>query len=255
VDLRRRRLIPARLSHCIFLAAVILATGCLGESLCFAGEAVDEATQAKKRQALYQLLKKEISDQRVLAAILKVPRHRFVPERHQGQAYANHPLPIGESQTISQPFIVAYMTQALKLTGKEKVLEIGTGSGYQAAILAETAGEVYSVEIIESLSKRAGKVLSKLGYRNVHLRVGDGFDGWREHAPYDAVMVTAAPAQVPPPLVEQLKEGGRLSIPVGKSAWDQDLITYVKRQGRLVQVDSLPVRFVPMTGKALRKWN
>ena len=255
MGLRRRGLIPARLCHCVFLSAIILATGCLGESLCFAGEPVDEATQAERRQALYELLKKEISDQRVLAAILKVPRHRFVPERYQGQAYANHPLPIGESQTISQPFIVAYMTQALKLSGKEKVLEVGTGSGYQAAVLAETAGEVYSVEIIESLSKRAGKVLRKLGYQNVHLKVGDGFDGWREHAPYDAVMVTAAPARVPPPLIEQLKEGGRLSIPVGKSAWDQDLITYVKRQGRLVKVDTLPVRFVPMTGKALRKWN
>jgi protein-L-isoaspartate(D-aspartate) O-methyltransferase len=255
VDLRRRGLIPARLSHGILLAAIILATGCLAISLCLASGPVDEATQAERRQALYQLLKKEISDKRVLAAILKVPRHRFVPERYQGQAYANHPLPIGESQTISQPFIVAYMTQALKLSGKEKVLEVGTGSGYQAAVLAETAGEVYSVEIIESLSQRAGKVLRKLGYKNVHLKVGDGFDGWREHAPYDAVMVTAAPAQVPPPLVKQLKEGGRLSIPVGKSAWDQDLITYVKRKGRLVQVDSLPVRFVPMTGKALRKWN
>ena len=250
MDLRRRGLIPARPSHWVFLAAAILATGCLGESLCFAGAPVDEATQAERRRALYELLKKEISDQRVLAAVLKVPRHRFVPDRYQGQAYANHPLPIGESQTISQPFIVAYMTQALKLTGKEKVLEVGTGSGYQAAVLAETAGEVYSVEIIESLSRRAGKVLRKLGSHNVHLKVGDGFDGWREHAPYDAVMVTAAPARVPPPLIEQLKEGGRLSIPVGKSAWDEDLITYVKRQGRLVKVDSLPVRFVPMTGKA-----
>jgi protein-L-isoaspartate(D-aspartate) O-methyltransferase len=247
--------IPARLSHWIFSTTIILAAGCLGESLCFASEPVDEATQAERRQELFQLLKKEISDQRVLAAILKVPRHRFVPERYQGQAYANHPLPIGESQTISQPFIVAYMTQALKLTGKEKVLEVGTGSGYQAAVLAETAGEVYSVEIIESLSRRAGKVLGELGYKNVHLKVGDGFDGWHEFAPYDAIMVTAAPAQVPPPLIEQLKEGGRLSIPVGQSAWDQDLITYVKRQGRLVKVDSLPVRFVPMTGKALRKWN
>ena len=255
MDLWRRGLIPARLHHWFFLAAILPAAGCLGDSLCLASEPVDEFTQAKRRRALVELLKKEISDQRVLAAVLKVPRHRFVPERYQGQAYANHPLPIGESQTISQPFIVAYMTQALKLTGKEKVLEVGTGSGYQAAILAETAKEVYSVEIIESLSRHAGKVLGGLGYKNVHLKVGDGFDGWREHAPYDAVMVTAAPARVPPPLTEQLKEGGRLSIPVGESAWDQDLITYVKRQGRLVKVDTLPVRFVPMTGKALRKWN
>jgi len=254
VDLWRRELIPVRFSCLLFLTAVGLAAGCPGGGLyCFAAEPVDEATQAERRQALFELLKGEISDQRVLTAILKVPRHRFVPERYQSQAYANHPLPIGESQTISQPFIVAYMTQALKLTGKEKVLEVGTGSGYQAAILAETAGKVYSVEIIESLSRRASRVLRELGYKNVLLKVGDGFDGWPEHAPFDAVIVTAAPARVPPPLIKQLKEGGRLSIPVGKGAWDQDLITYVKREGRLVKVDSLPVRFVPMTGKALRK--
>ena len=255
MGLRRRRLIPVRSLNFLFLTTLVLATACPGGSLCFAAEPVDEATQAKRRRALVELLKGEISDQRVLAAILKVPRHRFVPERYQGQAYANHPLPIGECQTISQPYIVAYMTQALKLSGKEKVLEVGTGSGYQAAVLAETAGEVYSVEIIESLSRRASKVLRELGYKNVHLKVGDGYDGWKQHAPYDAIMVTAAPARVPAPLVKQLKEGGRLSIPVGKSAWDQDLITYVKRDGRLVKVDTLPVRFVPMTGKALRQWN
>jgi protein-L-isoaspartate(D-aspartate) O-methyltransferase len=255
VDLRRRELIPARIPRILFFSALMLTTGCPGGSPCFASGPVDEATQAKRRRALFELLKGEISDRRVLAAILKVPRHHFVPERYRGQAYSNRPLPIGESQTISQPFIVAYMTQALKLTGKEKVLEVGTGSGYQAAILAETAGEVYSVEIIESLSRRASKVLHGLGYKNVHLKVGDGFDGWREHAPYDAIMVTAAPDQVPPPLVEQLKDGGRLTIPVGLSVWDQDLITYVKRDGRLEKIDSLPVRFVPMTGKALRRFN
>jgi protein-L-isoaspartate(D-aspartate) O-methyltransferase len=243
------------LPHFLWLLAALLGTGCPGGSLCFAAEPVDEATQAERRQELTELLRGEISDKRVLAAIAKVPRHHFVPERYQSQAYANHPLPIGESQTISQPFIVAYMTQALKLTGKEKVLEIGTGSGYQAAILAETAKEVYSVEILRPLSVRAAKVLRKLGYKNVHLKVGDGFDGWREHAPFDAVIVTAAPARVPPPLVEQLKEGGRLSIPLGADSWSQVLVTYVKREGRLVKVDRLPVRFVPMTGKALKKWN
>jgi protein-L-isoaspartate(D-aspartate) O-methyltransferase len=255
VDLWRRGLNPVRQFHYLLLTAVSLAAGCPGASPCFAAEPVDEATQAERRRALFELLKGEIRDPRVLAAILKVPRHRFVPERYQGQAYANHPLPIGEGQTISQPFIVAYMTQALKLTGKEKVLEVGTGSGYQAAILAETAGEVYSVEILESLSVRASLVLRELGYRNVHLRVSDGFDGWPEQAPFDAIMVTAAPLRVPRPLIDQLREGGRLSIPLGESAWDQDLITYVKREGRLVKVDSLPVRFVPMTGKALRKQN
>lgn len=225
--------------------------GCPGGSSCLAGPPPDEAAHKERRERLIGILKKEISDKRVLNAMIRVPRHRFVTERHQNQAYANHPLPIGLEQTISQPYIVAYMTQALHLKGTEKVLEVGTGSGYQAAVLAETAREVYSVEILPELSARAGKVLRELGYGNVHLRVGDGYDGWPEKAPFDAIMVTAAPLEVPGPLVAQLKEGGRLSIPIG-SEWDQVLNTYVKREGRLIKVDSLPVRFVPMTGKALR---
>ena len=243
---------PAR-SLMLLLLLSLLSGSVPAEDVSFAAQRAALVDEVRSYGRLDPPPGKDGLDERVLAALFEVERHRFVPEYLQSEAYANHPLPIGLEQTISQPYIVAYMTQALKLTGKEKVLEIGTGSGYQAAILAETAGEVYSVEIIESLSKRAGKVLRKLGYKNVHLSVGDGFDGWREHAPYDAVMVTAAPARVPPPLVEQLKEGGRLSIPVGKSAWDQDLITYVKRRGRLVKVDTLPVRFVPMTGEAQEK--
>jgi protein-L-isoaspartate(D-aspartate) O-methyltransferase len=219
---------------------------------CFAaGPPPDEATQAQRRQALVRVLKAEIDDSRVLRAMVRVPRHRFVPRSVQHQAYANHPLPIGEDQTISQPFIVAYMTQSLALTGKERVLEVGTGSGYQAAVLAETAGQVYSIEILPALSRRAAGVLRGLGYKNIHLRVGDGYDGWPEQAPFDAIIVTASPDHVPAPLVGQLREGGRLSIPVGKS-FDQHLKTYVKRGGRLVEVDSLAVRFVPMTGKAMR---
>jgi protein-L-isoaspartate(D-aspartate) O-methyltransferase len=146
------------------------------------------------------------------------------------------------------------MTQALKLKGTEKVLEVGTGSGYQAAILAECAGSVYSVEILPRLSARAGRVLLALGYKNIRLRVGDGYDGWPEQAPFDAIMVTAAPMKVPAPLAAQLKEGGRLVIPLG-GGWDQVLHTYVKREGRLVKIDSLAVRFVPMTGKAMRGSN
>jgi protein-L-isoaspartate(D-aspartate) O-methyltransferase len=235
----------------LLLAGLLLgALGCPGGSSCLAGTPPDEATQEARRRRLVRVLQKEITDGRVLEAVGKVPRHRFVGKSHLHQAYANHPLPIGLEQTISQPFIVAYMTQALKLDGSEKVLEVGTGSGYQAAVLAETAGEVYSVEILSDLSARAQKVLKSLGYKNVHLRVGDGYDGWPEQAPFDAIMVTAAPTRVPPPLVAQLKEGGRLSIPLGEG-WDQVLCTYVKREGRLVKVDSLPVRFVPMTGKAL----
>lgn len=237
-----------------WVAAPVLLLACAGllGSPCFAdGEPPDEEALAERRQALVRRLAEEISDQRVLDAMAKVPRHRFVPEESIDQAYRNHPLPIGEDQTISQPYIVAYMTQSLDLSGDEKVLEVGTGSGYQAAVLAETAGQVYSVEIIASLSRRAAKVLEELGYDNVHLKVGDGFDGWPAHAPYDAVIVTAAPQQVPPPLIAQLKEGGRLSIPLG-SGYGQVLKTYVKRSGKLVEIDSLPVRFVPMTGKAMR---
>ncbi len=210
-----------------------------------------DATQAKRRQALVRHLATEISDRRVLAALAEVPRHLFVPASLRTKAYANRPLPIGQEQTISQPYIVAYMTQALRLQGKEKVLEVGTGSGYQAAILARTAKTVYSVEILPELSARADKILKKLKMDNVHLRIGDGFEGWAEQAPFDGVLVTAAPTSVPPPLIAQLKEGGRLVIPLGVG-WRQQLKTYVKRNGKLVEIDSLAVRFVPMTGKAQR---
>ena len=236
----------------ILLVAVnAIAAGCPRGSMCRAAEPPDETTQAERRKKLVELLKKEISDERVLNAIASVPRHRFVAEGSLDEAYANYPLPIGLDQTISQPFIVAYMTQALKLSGREKVLEIGTGSGYQAAVLAKTAGEVYSMEILPELSARARKVLEELGIKNVHLKVGDGFDGWPAHAPFDGIIVTAAPDEAPAPLVTQLKEGGRLVIPLG-SGFDQHLKTYVKRQGRLVEIDTMPVRFVPMTGKAMR---
>ena len=245
--------LTARARLGVLLVAVGWAgSGCQCPGACLAGQAPSEAEQTAARTRLVETLKREgISDRRVLAAIGQVPRHRFVPAELQSEAYANHPLPIGLEQTISQPFIVAYMTQALRLTGRERVLEVGTGSGYQAAVLAETAGQVFTVEILPGLSKRAAAVLASLGYAKVRLKVGDGFDGWPEHAPFDAVIVTAAPLEVPPPLVAQLKEGGRLSIPVGESG-DQVLRTFVKRGGRLVELDRLLVRFVPMTGKALR---
>jgi len=226
--------------------------GCGWQGACRAGGEPGEAQLAVARAALVEKLEGEgIHDKRVLAAMGKVPRHRFVPADQRLEAYADYPLPIGLDQTISQPFIVAYMTQALKLTGRERVLEVGTGSGYQAAVLAETAGQVYSVEILPALSNKAAGVLGALGYQNVHLRVGDGFDGWAEHAPYDAIIVTAAPLEVPAPLVAQLSDGGRLCIPVGE-AGDQVLVTYEKRKDRLHELDRLRVRFVPMTGKALR---
>jgi protein-L-isoaspartate(D-aspartate) O-methyltransferase len=231
--------------------AITLVVACLLSGACVA-EPPDEATQARRREALLKNLGEEIADKRVLGAMATVPRHRFVPRDLLNQAYRNQPLPIGQDQTISQPFIVAYMTQALKLSGREKILEVGTGSGYQAAVLARLADVVYSIEILPELSARAGRVLADLGIKNVRLKVGDGFDGWAEHAPYDGIIVTAAPERVPTPLVEQLKEGGRLVIPLGAD-WNQQLVTFIKRRGKLVKIDNLAVRFVPMTGKALRE--
>jgi protein-L-isoaspartate(D-aspartate) O-methyltransferase len=195
-----------------------------------------------------KLVLKGISDKKVIEVMRKVPRHEFVPKKYRDEAYDDHPLPIGMEQTISQPFIVAYMTEALKLKGGEKVLEIGTGSGYQAAVLAEIADTVYTIEILEPLARSAEKTLKRLGYDNIHVMAGDGYRGWPEHAPFDAVIVTAAPDHVPQPLVEQLKVGGRMIIPVGE--WLQSLIIITKNKDGVTQREDLPVRFVPMTGEA-----
>jgi len=192
-----------------------------------------------------QIARRGIRDQRVLAAMRKVERHRFVAEEQWHLAYGDHPLPVGEGQTISQPYIVALMTEALRLTGDERVLEVGTGSGYQAAILAELAGEVCTVEILPSLAARAEAKLEELGYQNVHIRVGDGGEGWPEHAPYHGILVTAAPPEVPQALIEQLGEGGRLVIPVGVASQELELYT---RGPHGVEVERLAaVRFVPLT--------
>ena len=186
---------------------------------------------------------------RVMAAMEKVERHRFVPAALTAFAYFNRPLPIGHGQTISQPFIVALMTDLLKIEESGKVLEIGTGSGYQAAVLAEMASSVYSIEIIEPLGKQAGKRLESLGYRNVETRVGDGYYGWPEAAPFDAIMVTAAASHVPPPLIKQLKPGGRMVIPLGTQFMTQYLMLVEKRMdGSLTTRQILPVAFVPLTG-------
>jgi protein-L-isoaspartate(D-aspartate) O-methyltransferase len=229
---------------------LLLASALIGAH-CKASSPPDEETLAHSQKVLIDLLRREIDDERVLKALATVPRHRFIPKHQQSEAYGNYPLPIGQGQTISQPYIVAYMTQALKLKGKEKVLEIGTGSGYQAAVLAELGAEVYSIEILPELSQKAGGILSDLGYSQVHLKVGDGFDGWAGHAPYDGILVTAAPLEVPASLLAQLKENGRMVIPIGPEG-NQVLYTYQKQNGRLVVLDKLNVRFVPMTGKALR---
>ena len=198
-----------------------------------------------------QIKARGVKDPRVLSALRKVERHRFVPEEFLNSAYSDQPLPIGEGQTISQPYIVALMTELLELKGDEKVLEIGTGSGYQAAILAELAKEVYSIEIIESLASVAKNRLSGLGYQNIKVKAGDGYLGWPEAAPFDTIIVTAAPDHIPKSLIEQLKEGGRMVVPVGTYA--QELKKIVKRSGKIETTDVIPVVFVPMTGEGVKQ--
>ncbi len=196
-----------------------------------------------------QIKARGINDQRVLEAMRKVPRHEFVPEEEITGAYDDNPLPIGYGQTISQPYIVAYMTMMLSLQGNERVLEIGTGSGYQAAVLSVLAKEVFSIEIVEPLCQQARTRLDSLGYKNVHVLCGDGYQGWPEHAPFDAVIITAAAKEIPEPLIEQLKVGGRLIMPVG--AFFQELVLLRKKaDGKVEKSKLIPVRFVPMTGEA-----
>ncbi len=192
---------------------------------------------------------REALDPRVMEVMARVPRHEFVPSAQRHRAYANHPLPIGHGQTISQPYIVALMTDLLRLEPTHRVLEVGTGSGYQAAVLAELAQAVYTIEIIEPLGHQARTRLGRLGYDNVEVRVGDGYYGWEEHAPFDAIVVTAAASHVPPPLVRQLRPGGRLVIPVGSRFMVQQLLLVEKgADGAIVSRQILPVRFVPLTG-------
>jgi protein-L-isoaspartate(D-aspartate) O-methyltransferase len=193
-----------------------------------------------------QLRPRGIDDPRVLKAMTKVAREKFVVKELQSSAYEDRPLPIGFGQTISQPFIVAFMTQALKPKPTDRLLEIGTGSGYQAAVLGELVAQVYSIEIVRPLAQRAATVLNELGYKNVLVKGGDGYKGWPEHAPFDAIIVTAAPDHIPQPLVEQLKEGGRMVIPVGKS-YAQELNVLEKRGGAMKQTAVMPVKFVPLT--------
>jgi protein-L-isoaspartate(D-aspartate) O-methyltransferase len=198
-----------------------------------------------------QIKARGVKDPRVLSALLKVERHRFVPKEYLNSAYSDQPLPIGEGQTISQPYIVALMTELLELKGDEKVLEVGTGSGYQAAILAELAKEVYTVEIVESLASTAKNRLLELGYQNVKVKAGDGYLGWPEAAPFDAIIVTAAPDHIPKRLLDQLKEGGRMVVPVGSYA--QELKKIVKQSGKIETTGIIPVVFVPMTGEGVKQ--
>ena len=209
---------------------------------------VEEIQNDVRETSFY--LDKEALDPRVMEAIATVPRHRFVPDDQRAHAYENRPLPIGHGQTISQPYIVAIMTDMLKLKPGDRVLEIGTGSGYQAAILAALTDAVFTIEIIQPLAREAQARFRRLGYSNIKSRIGDGYYGWEEHSPFDAIIVTAAADHVPPPLIKQLKPGGRMVIPVGGRFLTQQLVLVTKDQDQHVTTRQiLPVRFVPLTGE------
>jgi len=208
----------------------------------------DQESRQRLEMVRSQIEARGVKDARVLEVMRRIPRHLFVPADHKAQAYADYPLPIGSGQTISQPYIVALMTELADLTPTEKVLEIGTGSGYQSAVLSRLAGEVYSIEIVPELARESAGRLRDLGYGNVTVKEGDGYRGWPEHAPFDAILVTAAPDRIPQPLLDQLAPGGRMVIPVG--SFFQELKVLTKdRNGKISEKDILPVRFVPMTGE------
>jgi len=207
-----------------------------------------EFSQLRERMVREQLQNRDVKDRAVLDAMRRVPRHKFVPANLMDAAYEDSPLPLMLGQTISQPYIVGYMTQALQLQGTERVLEIGTGSGYQAAVLAELVPEVFTIEILPELAAQARTTLDALGYKNIRIRSGDGYLGWPEYAPFDRIIVTAAPDHVPQPLIDQLKPGGKMIIPVGRM--EQDLVLIEKSEQGVTRRSTIPVRFVPMTGRA-----
>lgn len=212
------------------------------------GQPTTDREDDRMRMVEEQLLARDITDSRVITAMRRVARDRFVPADQRSRAYQDRPLPIGYRQTISQPYIVAYMTQALRLTPDAKVLEVGTGSGYQAAVLAELVATVFSIEIVPQLADRSRRTLADLGYTNVQVKSGDGYAGWPEEAPFDAIIVTAAPDHIPLPLTDQLAVGGRMIIPVGQER--QTLMVLRRTEDAVEQEATLPVLFVPMTGEA-----
>ena len=234
-----KTIVPAAAVLCIISFAV------------FCGNPPADLTESSPSEArgrmVQQLDRYGIKDKKVLAAMNTVPRHRFIPEKYRGtyDPYGDHPGPIGYGQTISQPYIVAYMTEKLDLNPGEKILEIGTGSGYQAAVLSALGADVYSIEIVPELAEHAGRVLPEEGYGNVHILAGDGYKGWPEYAPFDAIIVTCGPEEIPRALVEQLKEGGRMILPLG-TRFHQRLVICRKKGGEVMVEDDLPVRFVPM---------
>ncbi|MBN1118453.1 MAG: protein-L-isoaspartate(D-aspartate) O-methyltransferase [Bacteroidales bacterium] len=208
---------------------------------------IDEYAEARKKMVKEQIIARGVKDHAVIKALETVPRHKFVPDAQVPFAYNDAPLPIGFDQTISQPFIVAFMTESLKLKKTDRVLEIGTGSGYQASILAQIVSEVYTIEILEPLGLRAKQVIEDLNYKNITIKIGDGYYGWKEHAPFDAIIVTANVEAIPPELLKQMAEGGRMIIPVGPSHGSQNLVLLEKKNGNTKQVKLIPVRFVPFT--------
>jgi protein-L-isoaspartate(D-aspartate) O-methyltransferase len=206
---------------------------------------MDPQQDARTRMVAEQIRGRGVQSERVLEAMRRVPRHRFVPAEHLDEAYDDHPITIGFGQTISQPYIVAFMTEALELEPDHRVLDVGTGSGYQTAVLAELVAEVFTIELIPELAGRARQTLADLGYHNVHVRTGDGYAGWPEHAPYDRIVAgAAAPDDIPQPLLDQLVDGGIIAIPTG--TWSQELHVIRKRGDRLETLTTLPVRFVPL---------
>jgi len=213
-----------------------------------AGPEEKEFRAMRESMVATQIEGRGVADPRVLEAMRKVPRHKFVLPDSVDAAYDDYPLPIGHGQTISQPYIVAYMCELAQLQGTHKVLEVGTGSGYHASVMAQIAAEIYTVEIIPELAAQAASTIAKLGYDNIHVRHADGYQGWKEEAPFDAIIVTAAADQIPPPLIEQLRDGGRMIIPVGLPAFIQQIVVVEKRDGRISSREVLPVRFVPLTG-------
>jgi len=248
-EIRTKTEMRKKISIFFLMPFFIVLNSCLGE------KTISGRDFENKRMAMVteQIKSRGIKDGRVLEVMGKVPRHEFVPEKYRPFAYGDYPLPIGEGQTISQPYIVALMTECLNLEGDERVLEVGTGSGYQAAILSELAREVYTIEILEPLAKRAEELLQKLEYRNVKVKWGDGYLGWEEHAPFDGIIVTCAPDHIPQPLIDQLGQAGRMVIPVGETSFVQVLKLVEKKEGKVTVEDVVPVQFVPMTGREVEK--
>ncbi len=240
-----------KLQAFISILFFIFLIGCKEWNKVSSSNSKDNFKIMREKMVESQIKSRGVKDPRVLSAMLKVERHLFVPDDLKDSAYSDQALPIGEGQTISQPYIVALMTELLELKGDEKVLEVGTGSGYQAAILAELAKEVFTIEIVEKLGLSAQKLLAELGYKNIHVKIGDGYQGWPEQAPFDAIIVTCAPDHIPKPLLDQLKDGGRMVIPVG--TYSQELKKIVKRGEKFETTDIIPVIFVPMTGESVKK--